>query len=228
MCCEYSRRWLLCAALIFLSAAQRTGIGQPPPGNLARLLVDSRYREVVRQRHTSPISQDQLAAEVKGIYAGLVIVEAKCVDIDATQAKDPHQQLGREQWQALIALHRTLLYEHHDFLMASQHPSASPSLRHLATKYNMPARMWKHGIHTFLELLRYRKPDSQEYMLSFIYLAYQMMILLYETAPDFRDTWIECLGDLARYRMAIEEEKEAHATWEGKSYVRIATETPQE
>lgn len=50
-------------------------------------------------------------------------------------------------------------------------------------------------------------------MLSFIYLAYDMMTLLYETVPYFRDTWIECLGDLARYRMAIEEDREPHAQW---------------
>lgn len=77
----------------------------------------------------------------------------------------------------------------------------------------MPARMWKHGIHAFLEVLRHRRPHSQQYMLAFIYLAYQMMALLYETVPSFTDTWIECLGDLARYRMAIEEDKETHATW---------------
>ena len=33
-----------------------------------------------------------------------------------------------------------------------------------------------------------------------------MMALLLETVPVFEDTWIECLGDLARYRMAIEDE----------------------
>ncbi|KAL1866030.1 hypothetical protein Daus18300_006931 [Diaporthe australafricana] len=43
-------------------------------------------------------------------------------------------------------------------------------------------------------------------MLTFIYLAYSMMALLYETVPNFEDTWIECLGDLGRYRMAIEDE----------------------
>ena len=120
-----------------------------------------------------------------------------------------------EQWQALVALHRTLLYEHHDFLMATQHPSANPALLGLATKYSMPARMWKHGIHAFLEVLRHRRPESQEYMLAFIYLAYQMVSLLLETVPNFTDTWIECLGDLARYRMAIEEEREIHTIWGG-------------
>ncbi|KAK1044665.1 hypothetical protein LTR74_018265 [Friedmanniomyces endolithicus] len=78
---------------------------------------------------------------------------------------------------------------------------------------SMPGRMWKYGIHDFLEVLRSRRPSSQDYMLSFIYLAYQMMALFYETAPMFLDTWIECLGDLARYRMSIEDEKEPHAQW---------------
>ena len=65
--------------------------------------------------------------------------------------------------------------------------------------------MWRHGIHSFLELLRHRLPYSLEHMLSFVYLAYQMMGLLMESVPAFHETWIECLGDLARYRMAIEE-----------------------
>lgn len=164
------------------------------------------------QPETRPISQEQLVAEVKGIYAGLVMVEAKCIEVDNKQATlasaDPGSQpkLNNEQWQALIALHRTLLHEHHDFFLASQHPSASPALRRLASKYAMPARMWRHGIHSFLELLRHKLPASLDHMLAFIYLAYSMMALLYETVPAFEDTWIECLGDLGRYRMAIEDD----------------------
>src|SRR5436305_9906371 len=61
-------------------------------------------------------------------------------------------KLSNEQWQALIALHWTLLHEHHDIFLESQHPSASPALHRLAAKYAMPARMWRHGIHNFLEL----------------------------------------------------------------------------
>lgn len=159
---------------------------------------------MLRQAETRPISQEQLVNEVKGIYAGLVMVEKKCVEICASQSQTTNK-LSNEQWQALIALHRTLLHEHHDFFLASQHPTASPALRRLPTKYAMPARMWRHGIHSFLELLRHRLPHSLEHMLSFVYLAYQMMGLLMESVPAFYETWIECLGDLARYRMAIEE-----------------------
>jgi hypothetical protein len=162
---------------------------------------------IILQPETRPISQEQLVAEVKGIYAGLVMVEAKCIEVDNKQpGSSPQPKLNNEQWQALIALHRTLLHEHHDFFLASQHPSASLALRRLALKYAMPSRMWRHGIHTFLELLRHRLPASRDHMLAFIYLAYSMMALLYETVPTFEDTWIECLGDLARYRMAIEDD----------------------
>jgi hypothetical protein len=173
-------------------------------------LNDDGY-DIILQPETRPISQEQLVAEVKGIYAGLVMVEAKCIEVDnkqatLAQADGAQSKLNNEQWQALIALHRTLLHEHHDFFLASQHPSASPALRRLASKYAMPARMWRHGIHSFLELLRHRLPASLDHMLAFIYLAYTMMALLYETVPAFEDTWIECLGDLGRYRMAIEDD----------------------
>jgi hypothetical protein len=136
------------------------------------------------------------------------MVESKCIEVDNNQSSqsDPANKLNNDQWQALIALHRTLLHEHHDFFLASQHPSASPALRRLAAKYAMPARMWRHGIHSFLELLRHRLPASLDHMPTFIYMAYSMMALLYETVPAFEDTWIECLGDLGRYRMAIEDD----------------------
>lgn len=193
--------------------------------------------DLVLQPETRPISQEQLVAEVKGIYAGLVMVEAKCVEVDNKQAlaaPDPETgrqpKLSNEQWQALIALHRTLLHEHHDFFLASQHPSASLALRRLAAKYTMPARMWRHGIHSFLELLRHRLPESLDHMLAFIYLAYSMMALLYETVPTFEDTWIECLGDLGRYRMAIEDDDiRDREVWTGVSrfwYSKAADKSP--
>jgi hypothetical protein len=187
---------------------------------------------MVRQPETRPISQDQLVAEVKGIYAGLVMVENKCIEVDTAQSSntDENSKLNNEQWQALIALHRTLLHEHHDFFLASQHPSASPALRRLASKYAMPARMWRHGIHSFLELLRHRLPASLEHMLTFLYLAYSMTALLYETVPAFEDTWIECLGDLGRYRMAIEDDDiRDREIWTGVSrhwYSKAAAKSP--
>ena len=123
-------------AFSYAETASNNQLTQQRTSNVIQLPEKARYPGLILQPDSSPISQDQLAAEVKGIYAGLVMVEAKCINIDAAQAADPNSQLGPEQWQALIALHRTLLYEHHDFLMATQHPSATPALRGLATKYS--------------------------------------------------------------------------------------------
>ncbi|KAK3304920.1 uncharacterized protein B0T15DRAFT_559038 [Chaetomium strumarium] len=101
--------------------------------------------ELIKQPETRPISQEQLVAEVKGIYTGLVMVENKCIEVDNDRSSqnDASNKLNNDQWQALIALHRTLLHEHYNFFLASQHPSASPALRRLAAKYAMPAWMWR-------------------------------------------------------------------------------------
>ena len=83
---------------------------------------------------TGPISHEQLVMEVKAIYAGLVKVEAKCIDIDAQQSAAAQEKnlliksrldLGNDRWQSLIALHRQLLNDHNDFFFASQHPLES-------------------------------------------------------------------------------------------------------
>ncbi|KAI1511533.1 EST1 DNA bind domain containing protein [Pyrenophora tritici-repentis] len=209
---------------------------QRQPGVLHLPRTDPRYPNLILQPDSRPISQEELASEVKSIYAGLIMVENKCMHVDRAQAAAAAQEgeaktnLASDHWQALIALHRTLLHEHHDFFLASQHPSSSPALRRLAGKYSMPARMWKHGIHSFLELLRRRLPESIDHMLAFIYLAYQMVALLYETVPAFEDTWIECLGDLGRYRMAIEDEDvRDRETWAGVArswYIKAADKNP--
>ena len=190
---------------VTLGTEQAYSGGESPPGDEPPEGLEAEP-EMLLQPDTRPISHEQLVIEVKGIYAGLVMVEAKCIDIDerqsaAAQEKDPSKKidLKNDQWQSLIALHKQLLHEHHDFFLASQHPSASPALSRLAAKYSMPARMWRHGIHAFLEVLRHRLPQSLEHMLAFIYIAYSMMALLYETVSTFEDTWIECLGKRPRF-----------------------------
>ena len=192
--------------------------------------AQAKYPDLIMQPDSRPISHEQLAAEVKGIYTGLVMVEGKCISVDSMQMS-PGQRFTSEHWQALVALHRTLLHEHHDFLLASQHPSANSALRKLAAKYSMPGRMWKHGIHSFLELMRRYLPESREYMIAFILLAYQMMALLYETVPAFEQTWIECLGDLGRYRMAVEDDDyRDRETWGGVArswYSKASDEHPE-
>ncbi|KAJ9630978.1 hypothetical protein H2203_001506 [Taxawa tesnikishii (nom. ined.)] len=90
--------------------------------------------DMVLQPDAGPISRAQFAAQFYGICAGLVRVEAKCMNIDNAQmaALRESESAGRstldaKQWQALVALHLTLLYEHHNLLLASQHPFSSSS-----------------------------------------------------------------------------------------------------
>ncbi|KZF22918.1 hypothetical protein L228DRAFT_139580 [Xylona heveae TC161] len=193
--------------------------------------------ELFLQPETRPISEEQLAAELKSIYAALEMAEAKAIEVDNNQmlsfrnAEGEKPKMRPERWRAYFDLHRALLYEHHDFFLASQHPSASASQRRLAAKHAMPARMWRYGIHSFLEILRDALPDSRDLMLSFIYLAYSVVALLYETVSTFENTWIECLGDLARYRMAIEDkDPEDREIWTGVArlwYSKAADKLPQ-
>jgi hypothetical protein len=68
--------------------------GDIPEGDISILL----------QPETRPITHEQLVNEVKGIYAGLVMVEKKCVEITQQQAKST-SKLTNDQWQALTALH---------------------------------------------------------------------------------------------------------------------------
>lgn len=62
---------------------------------------------MVRQPVTRPISPEQLIAEVKGIYAGLIMVEAKCCEVDAKQHQAALEMdsnmpsLNNEQWSVL-------------------------------------------------------------------------------------------------------------------------------
>ncbi|CCX31086.1 Similar to Telomerase-binding protein EST1A; acc. no. Q5RAK6 [Pyronema omphalodes CBS 100304] len=56
------------------------------------------------------------------------------------------------------------------------------------------------------------------------------MTLVYETIPAFEDTWIECLGDLGRYRMAIEDDDvRDREIWKNCArfwYTKAADKTP--
>lgn len=42
---------------------------------------------IVKQLETRPITGQRLLSELKGIYAGLVMVEARCVEVGDFQAK---------------------------------------------------------------------------------------------------------------------------------------------
>jgi len=63
---------------------------QSPPVEDQFRQAASEEPEMLLQPDTKPISHEQLVIEVKGIYAGLVLVEEKCMDIDERQLATAH------------------------------------------------------------------------------------------------------------------------------------------
>jgi hypothetical protein len=75
-------------------------------------------------------------------------------------------------------------------------------------KYNIIIRLWSHAFHKLLEALRhapFSSPLALEHLQDFIYYAYTFYTGLLEepTLHSFRSGWLEALGDLVRYRMAV-------------------------
>lgn len=180
---------------------------------------DTHYPGLLRQPDPSPTSEGQLA---RRIYAELEIVEDECININSTQTatvtdgnRAHNFKLGTDHWKAILNRHEILLHKYYDFFSETQHPSAAPNLKQLPFTHCMPARMWKRGIQSPLQLLCRQLPGSVDCMLEFLHMAYQVLTLFYEGIKAFEDTWIEYLGDLARYRMNIEPDVRDRETWAG-------------
>jgi protein SMG6 len=87
-------------------------------------------------------------------------------------------------------------------------PSVPASLRNIPTKYNIIIRLWTYAFHKLLESFRrasFTSPLALEHLQDFIYHAYTFYTTLVEgpTLATFKRRWLEALGDLARYGMAV-------------------------
>ena len=97
----------------------------------------------------------------------------------------------------------------HMFLDRVYDPLVPSTYQQLAVKYNIPSRLWQTGFHLILERLRHawmsNQPAALDLLTDLVYDAYQIYTDLLEDSAlcNFRTAWIEALGDLARYRMAI-------------------------
>jgi protein SMG6 len=95
-----------------------------------------------------------------------------------------------------------------NLLEISLAPSVPASLRNIPTKYNIIIRLWTYAFHKLLESLRrasFASLLALEHLQDFIYYSYTFYTgLLEEPAlATFKGGWLEALGDLARYRMAV-------------------------
>ena len=84
------------------------------------------------------------------------------------------------------------------------------SLRVVPEKYNLITRLWLNGFHRPLENLRrcaFNNIVALQHLQDFVHYAYTFYSCLFEeeNLSVYRSSWIESLGDLARYRMALSE-----------------------
>lgn len=130
-----------------------------------------------------------------------------------------HKRSTDDYWVKLAKQHQQLAEAHRHFLDMALDPRLPESLHSLPQKYNIPVRLWQTAFHQLLERLRHALPAISgqtaernaesssliEHMVDFIYYAYGFYTgLLGEPSfVVFRSAWIEQLGDLARYRMAV-------------------------
>ncbi|KZT26039.1 hypothetical protein NEOLEDRAFT_1155924 [Neolentinus lepideus HHB14362 ss-1] len=127
---------------------------------------------------------------------------------NAQEAKEKEDEAEQEKWRKIVQDHKALVEMMHNRLEISLAPSVPTSLRNIPQKYNIIIRLWTHGFHKLLENLRRSSWDSSvafEHLQEFIYYAYTFYTgLLEETTLDaHRLSWLEALGDLARYRMVV-------------------------
>lgn len=113
---------------------------------------------------------------------------------------------------------RRLADAHYSFLQMALDPRLPASLQALPQRYNIPTRLWQVAFHQLLERMRHAivspaanstssasSANVLEHLIEFIQYAYGHYSQLFEdpSIAIFRSAWIEQLGDLARYRMAV-------------------------
>jgi protein SMG6 len=99
----------------------------------------------------------------------------------------------------------------YSLLNISLGPNVPPSLRDIPKKYKIITRLWTHGFYRLLETLRRaacgppRDALAFEHLQDVLYFAYSFYCALSEehALDEFRESWLEALGDLARYNMTI-------------------------
>ncbi|KIP06005.1 hypothetical protein PHLGIDRAFT_73330 [Phlebiopsis gigantea 11061_1 CR5-6] len=121
------------------------------------------------------------------------------------------EEAEQERYRKMIKEHKELAGVVHQLLVVTLSPSVPVSLRNIPIKYNLVSRLWLHAFHRLLESLRRAATSSAfpeialENLVEFIYYAYTFYAGLMDeqNLAQFRNNWVECLGDIARYRMAV-------------------------
>ncbi|KAG9010468.1 hypothetical protein FRB94_010431 [Tulasnella sp. JGI-2019a] len=155
--------------------------------------------------------------QVKRMYRDIAKAESKILAEGDVVEEEPDSRNpvfapqpteSDEKWGNLVKEHKNLVELYHNFLSFASRPQTPASLHPLPAKYNIPGRLWNHGVQRLLSALRRASLTSVvalEQLESFIIYAYGFYCSLMEEVPfsEFRVLWLEALGDLARYKMHV-------------------------
>lgn len=151
------------------------------------------------------LTEESLVSQLRVIYLLLSCDENELfieVEFFKLRNKDPRDT--SIDWPHLVARMTAFLHKCRDFYLASNHPIASDKIKRLGKDYSVPSRMWR-ILQSLLEVMQNGLPNSLEHMLSVIRMAYRCLTVILKYDTQHKEIWIECLGDVSRYRMAIEE-----------------------
>lgn len=176
------------------------------------------YRNITNLENR--IKDEDLEPEEDSRYNGRILRKGK-------ELTEEDEEAEREKWKKRIDDHKRCVFSFfpfvvvlglyhlcrlveyiHNMLEISLSPSVPASLRNIPTKYNIIMRLWVTGFNKILQSLQracLESPLAMEHLQEFIYYAYTFYTGLYEEhhLDAFRQNWLEALGDLARYRMAV-------------------------
>ncbi|KAK9450498.1 uncharacterized protein V1518DRAFT_213859 [Limtongia smithiae] len=170
-------------------------------------------------------SPEEIEARVAIIYNRILYLEHECAEIDGKQAEysvKVEREFNAALWWDIMRLHEDLLEQYDDFLFACCAAYATPSIQNLPKKYKIPSRLWKYGVTRPVDLLHEFLPASLDSLRTFIYYAYAIVTRLFECTPGAasdKAIWLESLGDLSVYVMAIEPDDANARIWQDNAYM---------
>ncbi|PIL23779.1 hypothetical protein GSI_13529 [Ganoderma sinense ZZ0214-1] len=123
----------------------------------------------------------------------------------------PSEEGESERWRKLVSEHQQLAESIREMLALTLAPTVPASLKNIPQKYNLIIRLWSHAFYHLLESLRHaaRPPTTSlvalEYLQQFLNYAYVFYggLIEEQNFTQYRGAFLEALGDLSRYWMAV-------------------------
>ncbi|CEQ41277.1 SPOSA6832_02989, partial [Sporobolomyces salmonicolor] len=210
------------AASINTANSGRGAGASEQPSNPAMAKLKRAYREItdletrLQDEHRAAMAAAREREDDESGGAG-----SKGVRLQGAKNPGGPAKYDDEYWVKLANGHKQLADAHYSFLQLALNPRLPTSHHSLPQRYNIPTRLWQVAFHQLLERMRHavlasplasssdgsepQPANVLEHLIEFIQYAYGYYSQLFEdpAVAVFRAAWIEQLGDLARYRMAV-------------------------